>query len=141
MGTVAAGSVEFVEVGPRDGLQNEKQIISTEDKLALIRRCVDAGARRIEVASFVNPRKVPQMADGEAVCAGLPERDDVTWIGLVLNRRGAERALATGRIDQLGAVATASDGFGIANQGQSSADTVKSDCAIISLARTERKAA
>lgn len=117
-------SIEFIEVGPRDGLQNEKVLISTEDKLELVRRSIAAGARRIEVTSFVNPKKVPQMADAEAVCAGLPKHDDVIYMGLVMNLRGAERALATGRIDQLGAVCVASDGLGIANQGQSSAESV-----------------
>ena len=56
-------AIEFVEVGPRDGLQNEAVLVSTDDKVALIRRAIAAGARRIEVASFVNPIKVPQMAD------------------------------------------------------------------------------
>ncbi len=107
-------AVELIEVGPRDGLQNEKQVIETADKLGLIGRLVDAGVRRMEVASFVNPRRVPQMADAEAVCAALPDRPDVTFIGLTLNDRGAERAIATGRIDQLGAVCVASDDFAIA---------------------------
>ena len=101
--SIPGSSIEFVEVGPRDGLQNEKLLVSTQDKLALISRAIDAGARRIEVTSFVNPTRVPQMADAEAVCAGFcPSRDDVTFIGLVMNMRGAERALATGRIDQPG---------------------------------------
>ena len=104
-------TIEMVEVSPRDGLQNEKQPISTADKLELIDHALSAGVRRIEVTSFVNPRAVPQMADAEAVCAGLPVRDDVTYIGLVMNARGADRALATGRIDQLGAVAVATDKF------------------------------
>lgn len=117
--------IEMVEVSPRDGLQNEKAEIATADKLALISRAIDAGARRIEVTSFVNPRAVPQMADAEAVCAGLPHRDDVTYIGLVMNLRGADRAIATGRIDQLGAVAVASDGLGVANQGQTSEESVQ----------------
>ncbi len=128
-------SIEFVEVGPRDGLQNEKELISTADKLALIRRTIDAGARRIEVTSFVNPKKVPQMADAEEVCAGLPERDDVTYIGLVMNARGAERALATGRIDQLGAVSVATDTFAMANQGQTSDGSIDAAREIIALAK------
>ncbi|MEY4670211.1 MAG: hypothetical protein RLZZ415_90, partial [Pseudomonadota bacterium] len=65
-----SAAIEFVEVGPRDGLQNEKALIATADKLALIERAIAAGARRIEVTSFVNPKKVPQMADAEDVCAG-----------------------------------------------------------------------
>jgi len=127
--------IEFVEVGPRDGLQNEAVIVSTADKLMLISRAIAAGARRIEVASFVNPKRVPQMADGEAVCAGLPMRDDVTYIGLALNQRGAERAIATGRIDQLGAVAVATDEFAIANQGQTSDESVAAAMAIIAAAK------
>jgi hydroxymethylglutaryl-CoA lyase len=120
----ASASIEFVEVGPRDGLQNEKILVSTLDKLALITRTIDAGARRIEVTSFVNPTKVPQMADAEDVCARLPDRSDVTYIGLVMNMRGAERAMATGRINQLGAVAVSTDSFAMANQGQTSAESV-----------------
>ena len=125
------GRIEFVEVGPRDGLQNEKILISTADKLTLISRAIDAGARRIEVTSFVNPKKVPQMADAEDVCALLPERRDVSYIGLVMNMRGAERALATGRIDQLGAVVVSTDSFAMANQGQTSAESVRGAADII----------
>ncbi|PKB13465.1 hydroxymethylglutaryl-CoA lyase [Novosphingobium kunmingense] len=127
--------VEMVEVSPRDGLQNEKREIATADKLELIGRAIAAGSRRIEVTSFVNPRAVPQMADAEAVCAGLPERNEVTYIGLVMNQRGADRALATGRIDQLGAVAVATDTFAMANQGQTSDGSVEAAKAIITAAR------
>jgi hydroxymethylglutaryl-CoA lyase len=116
--------VEMVEVGPRDGLQNEAAIVSTADKLQLIHRAIAYGARRIEVTSFVNPRRVPQLADAEELVAMLPDRDDVTYIGLVLNRRGAERALETGRIDELGAVCVTSDTFGIRNQGQTAAESL-----------------
>ncbi len=128
--------IELVEVAPRDGLQNEAVLLPVAAKLELIGHALGAGARRIEAASFVNPRAVPQMADAEAVCAGLPQRGDVTWIGLALNRRGAERALATGRIDQLGAVAVTSDAFAMANQGQTSAGSVEEAGAIIALAKT-----
>ncbi len=130
-----SAAIEFVEVGPRDGLQNEKALIATADKLALIERAIAAGARRIEVTSFVNPKKVPQMADAEDVCAGLPQRDDVTYIGLVMNLRGAERALATGRINQLGAVCVATDRFAMANQGQTSDESVEAAKAIVALAK------
>ncbi len=132
---MATPSIEFLEVGPRDGLQNEREAISTADKIGLIERAIAAGARRIEVTSFVNPARVPQMADAEAVCAALPERADVTFIGLVMNGRGAERAIATGRIDQLGAVAVATDQFAIANQGQTSDESVEAAKAIIARAR------
>ncbi len=126
--------IEFVEVGPRDGLQNEALLVSTEHKVELIRRAIAAGVRRIEVTSFVNPSKVPQMADAEAVVAALGRPDDVTRIGLVLNQRGAERALAAG-IDQIGAVAVASDAFGVRNQGQSSAESVAVASEIIAMAQ------
>ena len=126
--------IEIVEVGPRDGLQNEAAIISTADKLALIDHAIAAGVRRIEAASFVNPRRVPQMADADAVAAGLPQRDDVTFIGLVLNERGAERALAT-RIDELGAVCVSSDSFAMRNQGQTSAESLAVAQRIVGLAR------
>lgn len=108
--------IELVEVSARDGLQNEKTILSTANKVALIDKAVAAGARRLEVASFVNPKLVPQMADAEAVIAALPKRDEVRTIGLVLNERGAGRALATA-VDELGVVVAASDAFGLANQG------------------------
>ena len=134
-------AIELVEVSPRDGLQNEAAIVATADKLGLIERALAAGARRIEVASFVNPRAVPQMADAEAVCAGLPDRADVTYIGLVMNQRGATRALATGRIDQLGAVAVTTDRFAMANQGQTSAGSVEAASAIMAAARAAGKSA
>ncbi len=128
-------SIEFLEVGARDGLQNEKELVSTSDKLGLINRTIDAGVRRIEVASFVNPKRVPQMADADDVCAGLADRPDVTYIGLVMNARGAERAIATGKIDQIGAVAIASDQFAIANQGQTSLESVAVASEIIAMAK------
>lgn len=127
-------SVEIVEVGPRDGLQNEQLLVSTPDKVELVRRAIAYGARRVEIASFVNPKRVPQMADAEEVVSALGKPEGVTRIGLVLNERGAERALACG-IDQLGAVATASDAFGIRNQGQSSVESVQVAKRIVALAR------
>ena len=137
---LVARAVEIVEVGPRDGLQNEALLVSTADKVELIRRCIAAGARRIEIASFVNPRKVPQMADAEAVVEALGMVDGVTRIGLVLNLRGAERALAAG-VDQLGAVAVASDTFGVRNQGQDSAQSVDEARAIIAMAKAAGRSA
>jgi hydroxymethylglutaryl-CoA lyase len=115
-------TVEIVEVGPRDGLQSDAVILPTASKLELVRRLVNAGARRIEVASFVNPTRVPQMADAEAVFAGLPTRDDATYIGLVLNRKGFDRAVAAGCRD-ISMVTAATDEFGIRNQGASIAES------------------
>lgn len=140
----ASTTVEIVEVGARDGLQNEKgSIIATPDKLRLIERLLAAGIRRIEVASFVNPARVPQMADAEAVIAGLPDRADVSYIGLCLNKRGVLRALAardaarTGArgIDEAGCVVIASDSFGERNQGQTVAQGVAENRAMLKLAR------
>jgi len=126
--------IEIIEVGPRDGLQNQDAVLDTPDKLTLIEKLIGAGARRMEVASFVNPRRVPQMADAEGVVAGLPRRDDTTFIGLVLNERGAERALASG-IAELGMVAIASDEFGMRNQKQTSAQSVEVSRAVLRMAR------
>lgn len=117
-------AIELVEVGPRDGLQSEPGVLPTQTKLELIQRLIDAGLRRIEVASFVHPKRVPQMADAEAVLAGLPRRDDVQYIGLVLNRRGFDRALAAG-CTEIGMVAVATDSFGERNQGASIEQTIK----------------
>jgi len=128
-------AITFLEVGPRDGLQNEKTLISTADKLELIRRSIAAGTRRIEVTSFVNPKRVPQMADAEAVCAGLPKDGGVSFIGLILNTRGAERAIATGALHELGAVCVSTDGFAIANQGQTSDESVGAAKAIVAMAQ------
>lgn len=135
-------SIELVEVGPRDGLQNEPDIVSTADKLALINRMISYGARRLEVASFVHPVRVPQMADAEDVIAGLPDRNDVTYIGLTLNKRGVMRGLATkegGRrgIDQAGCVLVASDTFGQKNQGQTIAEGIAENRAMIRFAKAE----
>ena len=128
--------IEMIEVATRDELQNEPGFFPTADKLELIARAVAAGSKRIEVASFVHPGRVPQMADAEAVCAGLPARtaEDVTYIGLVLNKRGALRALET-QVHELGAVISASDGFGMANQGRTSDETADDAIEIIRLAK------
>jgi hydroxymethylglutaryl-CoA lyase len=110
--------IEIVEVGPRDGLQNEKTVLEVGQKLDFIRRLDAAGARRMEVVSFVNPKRVPQMAGAEEVMADLTADARLSRIGLVLNMRGWERAVATG-CDEANVVVCASDGFGIRNQGAS----------------------
>jgi hydroxymethylglutaryl-CoA lyase len=108
--------VELVEVSARDGLQNEPEVLATEQKLELIARSVASGLRRLEVASFVNPKKVPQMADAAEVMAGLPRRDGVTYIALALNRRGFERAAEAGA-KEVNFVLVASDSFAMRNSG------------------------
>jgi hydroxymethylglutaryl-CoA lyase len=127
-------NIELVEVGPRDGLQNESVVFTTTQKLDLIGRLLDAGVRRIEATSFVNPKLVPQMADAEAVAAALPRREGVIFIGLVLNKRGALRAIEAG-MDELGAVCAASDGFAARNQGMTSDASLAMCCEVVRLAR------
>ena len=123
--------IEIVEVGPRDGLQNESRPLEVEEKLDFIARLEAAGVRRLEAVSFVNPRRVPQMAGAEAVMAGLPA-GGASRIGLVLNRRGWERAVAAG-CDEANVVVCASDGFGIRNQGAPVADQVRAMAEIAAL--------
>ncbi|WP_184716294.1 hydroxymethylglutaryl-CoA lyase [Caulobacter sp.] len=108
--------IEIVEVGPRDGLQNEKALLSVDEKLDLIRKLEAAGARRTEVVSFVNPARVPQMAGAEDIMAALPQDPMRSRIGLVLNMRGWDRCISTG-CDEANVVVCASDGFGVKNQG------------------------
>jgi hydroxymethylglutaryl-CoA lyase len=108
-------SVQIVEVAPRDGLQNEAAILSTDAKLELIGRLAASGVRRIEATSFVNPARVPQLADSEELCARLP-RGTVSWIGLVLNERGLDRAIAA-EVDEVNVVVVATDTFSRRNQG------------------------
>lgn len=108
---------EIVEVSPRDGIQNEKVILSVDTKLALVERAIAAGARRLEVTSFVNPARVPQMADAAELSARLP-RGAARYIGLALNLKGFERAVAAG-LDEVNFVVVASDTFSRRNQGMS----------------------
>lgn len=88
--------VEIIEVGLRDGLQNEALFIATETKLQIIDMLIAAGVKRMQVTSFVHPKRVPQMSDAEAVCANLPRGEGIEYSGLVLNSKGLERAKAAG---------------------------------------------
>jgi hydroxymethylglutaryl-CoA lyase len=126
--------VEILEVSPRDGLQNEKTILSTEDKIELVERAARAGARRIEVTSFVNPSLVPQMADADEVMAALPRSQGLKYAGLVMNRRGLERALA-GYVDEIDVVVVATDTFCHRNQGMSTAEACDTAAALVQDAR------
>ena len=110
--------IEIVEVSARDGLQNEPVQFSTEQKIELITRAINAGFKRIEAVSFVNPKRVPQMADGEAVMAGVPRDRGVRYVGLALNRKGFDRALAAG-CDEINFVAVTTETFSQKNQGVS----------------------
>lgn len=118
--------VEVVEVSPRDGIQNEKKILSTFQKLELISRAIDSGFRRIEVTSFVNPNKVPQMFDTDQLIENLPQKklENMEFIGLVLNEKGFKRALES-NLDVANYVIVASDTFSIRNQGTNTFENLK----------------
>jgi hydroxymethylglutaryl-CoA lyase len=129
-----SGRIEIVEVGPRDGLQSESQVLSTERKVEFIRRLGAAGLARIEVASFVNPKRVPQMADAEAVLSALGRSPGSRHIGLVLNRRGFERAQAAG-CSEVGMAIAATESFSQRNQGCSVDEGIDAWLEIATLAR------
>ena len=115
--------IEIVEVGPRDGLQSEPGVVPTAVKVEFIERAIANGLRRIEVTSFVNPKRVPQMADAEEVLKALPRREGVHYVGLVLNQKGFERAAAAG-CTEIGMAVVASNTFNQRNNGCSSEESV-----------------
>ena len=115
MGVLNVTKASILEVGPRDGLQSEPEILPTEIKKEFITRTINAGIKNIEVTSFVHPKKVPQMADAEKLVESLPDRDDVTYIGLIMNQRGFERARDCG-IDEVGMVIVSTDTYNMKNQ-------------------------
>jgi hydroxymethylglutaryl-CoA lyase len=121
--------IEIVEVGPRDGLQNEKTTLTPAQRVEFIRRLEAAGAQRTETVSFVNPARVPQMAGAEEVCAALPADAARSRIGLVLNMRGWDRAVSTG-CDEANVVVCASDAFGVRNQGATTGEQMATLAAV-----------
>jgi len=134
-------AIEIVEVAPRDGLQNEPARLTSAEKAELVRRAVEAGARRIEVCSFVSSRAVPQMADAADVMARLRGEDDlkaagVSLIGGALNRRGVDRALAA-EIDEVNFVVIASETFNQRDQGGSVRATMSELAVAAETARRE----
>jgi hydroxymethylglutaryl-CoA lyase len=114
--------VTVVEVGPRDGLQNEPEVIPTRVKIAFVEALADAGFPVVEVTSFVNPKRVPQLADAAEVMIGMRHLPGVRYPVLVPNQRGLERALAVG-VDAIALFAAATEDFSVANVGASIADT------------------
>lgn len=115
--------IDIVEVGPRDGLQNEARVLATEQKVGLIERLVAAGATRIEIVSFAHPGRVPQMADAEAVAGAFAGRTDFSRIGLVMNGRGWERAQAL-ELDEINIPVGATNGFNQANVAAAPDETI-----------------
>jgi hydroxymethylglutaryl-CoA lyase/(R)-citramalyl-CoA lyase len=124
------------EVGPRDGLQNEQQVLPPETRADLVRRLADAGLRRIEAASFVNPERVPQMAGAEEVVAALDRRDGVVYAGLALNERGYERLHETG-LDEVSFAVAATESFSQRNAGASVDDSLAAAEKIVKRARED----
>lgn len=116
--------VELYEVGPRDGLQNEKRVIATADKLALIEKLSRCGFRRIEATSFVSPKWVPQMADAAEVMADVPRREGLSYAVLAPNLRGYEAAKLVGA-DEVAIFVSASEGFSRANLNTSIAESLE----------------
>jgi hydroxymethylglutaryl-CoA lyase len=117
-------TVQIVEVGPRDGLQNESAILSTDRKVKMIGDLANAGLSRIETVSFAHPDRVPQMADAEAIMASLPQREDVSYVGLILNWRGWQRATETS-VDEINMNVSASNTFNLKNQASDTDETIE----------------
>jgi isopropylmalate/homocitrate/citramalate synthase len=122
------------EVASRDGIQNEKVLLATSEKIELVERAIAAGLRHFEVTSFVNPKRVPQMADAEAVLAGLRHHRGVALQGLVLNPRGIERAPGSGATS-VNCVIIASDEFSRRNQGATTAENLAQLPGVVAAAR------
>ena len=129
------GQVTLVEVGPRDGLQNEKQPVATEIKIELVHRLQDAGLREIEVTSYVSPKWVPQMADNAAVIAGVQRKPDVRYSVLTPNLKGFEAAVAAQAPDEIVVFGAASEAFSQKNINCSIAESVERFAPVVAAAK------
>jgi hydroxymethylglutaryl-CoA lyase/(R)-citramalyl-CoA lyase len=125
------------DVGPRDGLQNEAKTLEPAVRAELCDRLAGAGLKRIEAASFVKPKLVPQMAGAEAVMAALHRRQGTVYAGLVLNDKGYDRALAAG-VDEVHYAFSAADEFGRRNQNTTTDDGLKTALTLVARARADR---
>lgn len=128
--------VELVEVGPRDGLQNEDHQVSTEDKLQFIQLLTEAGCKRIEVTSFVHPKWVPQMADAKELYPQLPKIDGVTYSALVPNLRGLETAIEVG-VQEIAVFTAASETFNQRNINMGIEESFNAIADVVQLAQQE----
>ncbi|PWE16334.1 hydroxymethylglutaryl-CoA lyase [Marinicauda salina] len=115
-------TIDIVEVGPRDGLQNDPVLLDTDVKLEFVERLIDAGVKRMEAASFVNPKLVPAMADSAELMTRVPRDRGVSYIGLALNEKGMRRAIDAA-CDEINFVMVASEGFGKRNQNATPMET------------------
>jgi hydroxymethylglutaryl-CoA lyase len=127
--------VVLVDVGPRDGLQNEKQTVPAEVKIALVHRLQDAGLKEIEVTSFVSPKWVPQMADNTQVMAGIQRRPGVRYAVLTPNMKGLEGALASGA-DEVVVFGAASEAFSQRNINCSIDESIARFAPVVEAARS-----
>jgi len=130
-------SLIVCDVGPRDGLQNEAKTLGPGVRAELCDRLAAAGIKRIEAASFVNPKLVPQMAGAEDVMAALHRKPGTVYAGLVLNEKGYERAISAG-VDELHYAFSAADEFGRRNQNATTDDGLKTALALVARARSDR---
>jgi isopropylmalate/homocitrate/citramalate synthase len=130
-------SLIVCDVGPRDGLQNESTILEPAVRAELCDRLAAAGIKRMEAASFVNPKLVPQMAGAEEVMAALHRKPGTTYAGLVLNDKGYERAVAAG-VDEIHYAFSAADEFGRRNQNATTDEGLKTALALVARARSDR---
>jgi hydroxymethylglutaryl-CoA lyase len=128
--------VTITEVGPRDGLQNESRIIDLADKVRLIDALSHTGLTRIEAASFVSPKAIPQMANAADVMAAIERAPGVTYVGLVPNERGAENAVAA-RVDEIAVVVSASESHNRANVNRSVAESLAAIRNVAAIASAE----
>ena len=128
--------VTLYDVGPRDGLQNEPEILDVETRAELVRRLVGTGLPAVEVASFVDPRRVPQMANAEEVVAAVRDASGVTRAGLALNERGYERLVASG-LDEVRFALGVTESFNQRNQGASVDESLAAATRIVSRARED----
>jgi hydroxymethylglutaryl-CoA lyase len=129
-----SAAVTICDVGPRDGLQNQPVTLAPATRAELVHLLAAAGVPRVEAVSFVNPARVPQMAGAEAVMAAVPRREGVRYSGLVLNRRGMERAADAG-VDEINMVVVATDTFSRKNQGMTTAEAIRALADVAGLAR------
>ena len=130
-------SLIVCDVGPRDGLQNEAKTLPPSVRAELCDRLAAAGLTRMEAASFVNPKLVPQMAGAEEVMAGLHRKPGVVYAGLVLNEKGYERAVQAG-VDEVHYAFSAADEFGRRNQNATTDEGLKTAIALVARARSDR---
>ncbi len=128
--------VRIVEMSARDGLQNEKNLISSADKIALINRLSDTGLPSIEVTAFVSPKWVPQMADAAEVFSGITRRAGVDYPVLVPNIQGYERARSVG-VEEVAVFTAASEGFSVKNTNASIAETLERFAPVLEAARND----